>query len=27
MKLFRQGPDMIWKPVLEKIKADLDRRI
>jgi len=25
MKLFRQGPDMIWKPVLEKIKADLDR--
>ena len=27
MKLFKQGPDMLWKPVLEKIKADLDRRI
>ena len=23
MKLFKQGPDMLWKPVLEKIKADL----
>ncbi|MDC1383565.1 tetratricopeptide repeat protein, partial [Candidatus Puniceispirillum sp.] len=27
MKLFRQGPERLWEPVMEKVRADLEDRV